>query len=306
MATQYSGTSQVDDSILTLMDQAFLISGGSGDNIIIDQFVDYKRSIGAKSIDLTKYAKLAKVTSALSETVDPDGVQMSDTKVTLTPAEYGNVVTTTKLASIQSGGKADLGASAVVGMNAAESLNALGIVAGEAGTNVRMANSAANEGAIAAGDTVQAGDLAYVYNRLSRANVLPFDGGFYVAIVHPDVADDIALISGWSDVQKYADAFQILKNEVGMYKGFRFIKSTGVTVNADAGASAVDTYHSQFFGRNALGKAVSRDVSQMVTGPFDKLQRFVHLGWYGMVDYSIIDQDAHWLITSSSSYGSNS
>ena len=305
MATQYTGTGQVDDSLVLLMDQSFLIAGGSGDNIVIDQFVDYEESIGAKSIDLTKYAKLSKATSALTETTDPDGVQMSDTKVTLTPEEYGNVVTTTKLGSLQSGGKADLGASAVVGRNAEESQNAIGILAGEAGTNIRLANSAASEAQIVAADVIQPADLAYVYNRLSRSNVVPFDGGNYVALVHPDVADDLVALAGWYDIQKYSDAVEVLNNEIGTYKGFRFVKSSGVTINADAGASNVDTYHSQFFGRNALGKASSYEMTQMITGPFDKLQRFVHLGWYGVFDYAIVDQDAHWIITSASSFGAN-
>ncbi len=303
MADVISTASSFDDSQIALMDQAFIVS--SSDAIVIDQFVDYERSIGAKSIDLTKYPKLSKATSALTDGTDPDAVGMTDSKVTFTPAEHGNVVTTTKLASLQSGGKADLGAARVVGMNMAESLNAIGLQAGEAGSNVRLANSAASEGAIVAGDTVQASDLNYVYNRLARNNIQRFDGDAYVAIVHPDVAEDIKLLSNFEGVQKYADAFTLLRNEIGMYKGFRFVTSTGVSVNSDAGASAVDTYHSQFIGRNALGKAVSYDPELKITGPFDKLGRNVNVGWYAVLDYGIVDQDAHWIITSSSSYGSN-
>ncbi len=293
----------LDDSQIALMDKAFLIE--AGDKIVVDQFVDYKKDINAKSIDITKYAKLAKATTPLTDGTDVTEVAMSDTKVVFTPEEYGNVVTTTKLANLQSGGKADLGAARVVARNMVETLNALGGAAAAASANVRLANGAASEGAIVATDLIQASDLDYVHNRLHRKNIDKFDGELYVALAHPDVIDDVKQQTGFTDVAKYADAMQLLRNEIGVYKGFRWVSTAGMPVNTDAGNLTVDTYDTAFLGRNALGKAVSWVPELKITGPFDKLGRLVNVGWYGVLKYGIVDQDALWIITSASSFGAN-
>lgn len=294
----------LDDSVIALMDQAFLLE--SADNIVIDQFVDYKKDIGAKSIDLPKFAKLDKVESALTDGTEATAVAQSDTKVTLTPAEYGNVVTNTRLANLQTGGKADLAAAKNIAINMVESSNRLGCLAAQASTNILIANSVALEASLVATDVIQATDLDYVHNRLYRKNIAMFPGEAYVAIAHPDVISSIKTLSGFEDVMKYANPQMMLKNEIGMYKGFRWVSTNGVKVNADAGSGTVDTYDTIYLGRNALGKAVSF-VTDMVYAPArDNLNRLINIGWYGVFQYGIIDQDALWITISGSPYGDNS
>jgi len=303
MVDVISTASVFDDSLILLMDQAFIVE--AKDAIVIDQLIDYERQIGAKSIDLTKFAKLDRATTPLTDGTDPDRVAMSDTKVTLTPAEYGQAVGRTLLASLQTGGKADLGTARVVAQNMAETLNAVGLIAGEAGTNIRLANGAGSEGAIVAGDVIQLADLNYIHNRLARGNIMKFEGDMYMAVCHPDVASDIKQSADFVAVHKYADTVKLIKNEIGSYAGFRWVVSSGCSVNADAGAGAVDTYHTQFFGQNSMGRAVSKDPTMVISGPFDTLGRILNVGWLGVVQYKIIDQDAHWIITSASSFGTN-
>jgi len=303
MANIITTASLLDDSVITLMDQAFLLA--AQDNIVIDQFVDLKRDINAKTIEISKYPKLAKKTTPLTDGVDVESVGMSDTKIPFTPAEYGNVVTTTKLANLQTGGKADLATARVVAMNMVETLNRLGCMGLQASTNIRLANSAASEAAIVAADVIKDADLEYVFNRLHRKNIPKFDGELYVALGHPDVIDDIKKLSGWTDVSKYANAMAILRHELGTYKGFRWVATAGMEPNADAGAEAVDTYDTAFLGKNALGKAVSLEPGLTITGPFDKLGRMMNIGWYGVLKYGLVDQDSLWVIKSASSYGEN-
>lgn len=303
MADVVSTAAYFDDSQIALLDAAFLIA--ASDAIVIDQVIDYKRDIKAKSIGLNVFPKIAKATTPLTDGVDPDRVGVTDTVVTVTPLEYGLAVATTELANLQTGGKADLAVAALVAQNMAETLNAVGIIAGEAGTNIVIANSVATEAQLTATDLIQDTDLKYVHNRLSRANILPFEGDEYIALCHPDVASDIKELDDFVAIHKYAAPMKLIKNEIGSYGGFRWVKSTGVTVNTDAGAGTVDTYHTQFFGRNAMGRGVSKDPTMVISGPFDSLLRILNIGWKSTVAYKIIDQDAHWIITSASSYGSN-
>jgi len=305
MANIITTAALLDDSVITLMDQAFLLA--AKDNIVIDQFVDVKKDINAKSIEIPKYPKLAKSTTPLTDGDDVESVGMSDTKVTFTPAEYGNVVTVTKLANLQTGGKADLATAAVVAMNMVETLNRLGCMALQASTNILLANSAASEEAIVATDVIKDADLEYVYNRLHRQNIPKLEGELYAAIAHPDVIDDLkkSANTAWTDVSKYANALAVLRHEMGIYKGFRWIATAGMEPNEDAGAEAVDTYDTAFLGKNALGKAISLEPGLTITGPFDKLGRMMNIGWYGVLKYGIVDQNSLWIITSASSFGAN-
>ena len=125
-------------------------------------------------------------------------------------------------------------------------------------------------------------------------------------IAHDDVIHDIREQSGansWIDAHKYALPEALLRNEVGMYKGFRVIRDNLSTIVVDEGVANADVYHSYCVGFNALGYAVSHDIEMRATGPFDKLGRFVNLGWYGCLKYQVIEEQALVLLKSCSSVG---
>lgn len=303
--TNMSGTTQVDNSIVLAYDQAFIVAHDQEN--VMDGLVEYRANIGAKSIEFPKYSNLALVTSGLTEDEDVTSEAMSDSQIKLTPEEYGKVVTRTTLASLQSGGKVDVAAATLVGKNMASSRNKLACLALDASTNV-WSGAAGN---VAAGsisgttDIMSGAILNKVYNKLSRASVPGLGGQEYVLVAHDDVITDLRAESAWVDVAKYADAVQVLRNEVGMYKGFRVVKNNHATYADQTGAGTVDEYNSYAIGFNALGLAVSKEPGMVATGPFDKLARFVNLGWYGVFKYGIIDTDACWKIVTSSSVGAN-
>lgn len=303
--TVMTTTSDVDNSLVLAYDQAFIVACGQDANL--DQVVTVRKDIGAKSVEFPKYSRLAVSTTALTEDVDPDSVALVDAQIILTPAEYGKVVTTTKLANLQTGGTADVAAAALVGLNARMTQDALIVAAALAGSNVLTINDTA-AGSIASTEIATRSFVNRFYNKLARANV-PTINGNYVAIMHDDVINDLrndTAAGSWMDISKYADPSQAFANEVGMIAGFRVIRNNNAAlIEADGGASAVDNYVSFFLGANALGKAVSQEVGLKMTGPFDKLSRFVNLGWYGVMQYKIVDVDAIWEGRCASSVGSN-
>jgi len=295
----------VDDSIVLEYDSQFIIA--SEQEKVMDQFVSYKKQIDAKSIDFSKYAQLSLATTPLVEADDPNSEALVDSKITLTPAEYGNVVTTTKLANLQSGGKADLAAARLVGLNAGRTEDKLAILAGEGSAN-ELTPTGGAENTLVAGDVMTVTFLNSLYNKLARSSVQPLSDGMFVAIMHDDVIHDLRNSSGagsWQDIKKHTDPSEILRNEVGQIAGFKIIRDNHISVNTDAGAAAVDTYHTLCMGFNALGKAVSKEVGMVASGPFDKLGRFVNMGHYGVYQYGIVDQDALYMGTTASSVGIN-
>jgi N4-gp56 family major capsid protein len=299
--TNMSTTAEVDNSIIELMDAQYLIAAGQ--DAVMEQFVSVRRDIGAKSIEMPKYSRLALATTSLDQDDDVTSEALADAQIILTPAEYGKVVTTTKLANLQTGGKADLVAARLVGVNQAATLDKLAVLALEASSNSATVDAGA-ESALDATDVMTHTFFDKMYNKLSRASI-PKLNGAYVAVVHEDVAYDLRQSTHWLDVMKYAAPQNILMNEIGMLKGFRVIVNNHCSISDDAGASAVDTYKSIFMGFNALGKAVSKDPAGVITGPFDKLARFVNIGWHGCLQYKIVDQDALWVGISASSVGAN-
>ena len=309
--TNLTGTAQVDDSIILEFDKQFLLSYESMG--IADQFVSYKKQIGAKSISIPRYDHLALATTPLTETDDVVSEALVDSEVTFTPVEYGNVVTTTKLASLQTGGSgsqggtADMAAARVVGINMGRTSNKLALLAADASANVIYANDATSTVTLDAADIMSSTELDEVYNKLARASV-PAIGSEYVALMHDDVIHDLRATSAagtWVDVNKYARPDEVLKNEVGMYKGFRIIRDNLCLLQADGGSGTVDAYTSYFLGLDALGKAASQEPTMIATGPFDKLARFINIGWHGCFQYKILQQDALWTVESASSVGAN-
>lgn len=299
-----SGTAQVDDSIVKAYDQSFLIA--SAQENVMDQLVSYRAGVVGSSVEFPKYARLGLATTPLTETEDVTSEAMVDSKVIITPQEYGNVITTTQLASLQTGGRADVAAASLVGMNVGQTKNKLATLALDASTNVITPGGAAIA-ALVAGDILSGSVLNIAYNKLARSSVQRI-GGEYVLIAHDDVIADLrsdVSAGGWVDVTKYATPETVLRNEVGMFKGFRVVRNNEATITLDAGAGAVDAYNSYVIGFNALGLAESLAPTMTATGPFDKLARFANLGWKGVFNYKIVDTDAVFKIVTASSLGTN-
>lgn len=299
-------TAEVDDSIVTEYDTEFRLAFEEMGSAA--QFSSLRRDIAAKSISLPKYEHLEIDTTPLDEQNDVDSEALVDSAVLVTPKEYGKVITRTSLSSLQTGGMVDRAAARVVGINAGRTMNKLAIEAMDASTNI-IYTSGTDLVSTAANDIMTATFLGKAYNKLSRKSVPTIAGGSYVLLVHDDVAHDLREGSGansFIDAHKYALPEALLKNEIGMYKGFRIVIDNLCTIEADAGVGGtVDVYSSYAIGFNAFGNGESQPVEMRATGPFDKLARFLNLGWYACVEYKIIDNDALWIIKSSSSVGDN-
>ena len=307
----------ITDSAIAMMQKAFFIS--ASDNIVIDQFASYKFQEKAKSVDFVKFSKLGKASSALTDDGgDAANEAVVDAKVTLTPLEYGNVVTVTSLSTLHSGGKIDLAVPKLIGTNLAESVNSLGLARLNASTDSDIndyysaeATSAGTfnttdaDSDLVAGDTINYNMLQQAHNDLISANVQPFAGGYYTLIVHPHVAGDIVKLTEFKDYNKYTSQERLFKNEIGALSGFRIVTSTGAPIGTNTGTSNVDGYHSFAIGQNAFGKAVSLEPELRITGPFDNLGRAYNLGWYGVFQYDVIDGNALVRLNTASSYGAN-
>jgi N4-gp56 family major capsid protein len=303
--TNLTGTAQVDDSIVTIFDKEVWLTVGQ--NNVTDPLIAKKVQIGGKTINMPRYTRSAVATTALTETDDITSTALADTKVTFTPLEYGNAYTITSLASFQTGGLVDSAAAEMIGVNYAETMDALAIAALDASTNAYIIGGTA-AGSVTAGQVASRVFVNYFYNKLARASV-PKINGQYVMMTHDDVLVDLradVTAGSWTDVTKYAAPGTALLNELGMFGGFRVVLNNRSTYADQTGAGTVDLYNSYFLGANGLGKAISKPGEIVLSGPFDKLNRFYNIGWYEVSVTQILDQTAVWVGQCASSVGANS
>jgi len=291
-----TGTAELDNSAVEEFDAQFILAQAAMG--VADQFASYKKDIGAKSISLPKYDQMPLNTTPLNEREDPDSTAMSDSEVIFTPVEYGDVITSTSLSNLQSGGKTNIAAARIVGINSGRVHNKLALQALDSSSRILFAGDATGLGDMDAADEVDALLLEKAYSALAdRSSIgLPQANGEFVCIMHDNVIASLrsgTAAGSWQDTHKYAAPSEVLRNEVGMFKGFRIIRDNLSTVVA-AGAlgDGSDAYNSYFMGYNAFGKVESQTRTQVISGPFDKLQRFLNIGWKSTTKYGIVEQDS--------------
>lgn len=277
--------------------------------LVADQ-VATQRGFGAfKSFYFAKYANLS-LPSALADGEDPTSTALADSSAYVTPAEEGDVVTLAKLADIQSGFNANKAALKLVArsMGGTKDKRAMTTLEG-ASTNSIFPNGQTAVGNLTENDVLDRLFAGKLYNKLARANVPGIGGTSYIGLAHDDNLHDLrqdTANGGWVNVKEYADPQSVLMNEVGMFEGIRWLRTGNGTVSDGGGAGSVDSYKVLVVGDNALGYAASEEPHLVISGPFDKLQRHLNIGWFGIFGYTLID-DANMVIGNcASSVGANS
>lgn len=143
-------------------------------------------------------------------------------------------------------------------------------------------------------------------NLKKGAKMLKYQGKYYVAVVHPDVAEDISRDQAWIDARIYTDAEDILAGEIGRMHGIRFIESNLAPVIKSEGQSYA-TYKTMVFAKDAFG-VIDAEGGGMETiiktkgeigGP---LEQFGTVGVKGEVAAKILYQERMCTIWSGSSY----
>lgn len=263
----------LSDSVVDLMNQAVIVSGNSYNKV--DAYATIRQDDMASSIAFTVFSRMAAATTPLTDGTEASSTTMTDTKVQLTMDEYGSVITSTSLANIATAGKADLASAELVGVNLGETTDKLGLGVLEAGTSTTAAATL---------NTLASGDLRSAYTKLANNGIAKFEDGRYVAFVNPSQVADIK--GDYITIAQNTDIGQATSGIVGALEGFTIVEDSNVT----AGTVVC-------FGRNALGKAVAQAPSLVVKEGSDNLGRTVNIGWYGVMKYGVIDQNALEVIT---------
>jgi N4-gp56 family major capsid protein len=162
---------------------------------------------------------------------------------------------------------------------------------------------------ITSDDIITAEYLRKAYVKLERANVPKFDGGFYIAVLHPDVIYDLKSegygtpnnVGTWRAPREYCDPEELYNGEIGSFEGFRIISSSNARIQESAGGDGCDVYTSYFLGYQAVAYAEGQKPGLRLTGPMDNLGRTLNIGWYGLFGFGELRPDALHKVFSASS-----
>lgn len=211
-------------------------------NLVYDQF-GTKYPIpknGGKTIEMRRYSPLKKALKPLTEGVTPAGNKLNVTALTATVEQYGdyielsdmlemtaidnNVVVSLDLLSSQAGRTLDTITREIVCAGTNKSF-APAINADGSTTEIRLRED------VTTACRLTPAEIRKGVAKLKRHNTNPIDG-YFVAIIHPDVACDIMGDDEWVDAHKYTTPENIYEGELGRIAKCRFVESTEAKIIA--------------------------------------------------------------------------
>ena len=243
------------------------------------------KQAGTSTVKWRRIEQLAPSTSALSELTGAlafmggrSSATPTFTDVLATLSKYGQFYIVNEEVDLYNPNGTTNELIGTLGESAGRSLNELMRNVSEGSLTQVFANNVASLAAVVS--KVATGDLNYTVNQLARQVAQPFTGltpgdtsqatvpilPSFWGFCHPDVAADIAGLTGFTGVQAYSAQTQIMTGEFGYYSlagyGIRFIQSTDASVTAGGGGSSTtvrntagsaDAYAIPIYGQNCLG-----------------------------------------------------
>lgn len=169
--------------------------------------------------------------AAITEGTNPTAIQWGATAYSSGPAQYGILVQTTDLLVRNS-------AIEVIDEATRQVRNALARLVDttlqnvvNAGTNgVIYAGGKTSRSTLAANDTAVQSDLQRGTTWMRAANaagVTPFEGDYYVAIIHPNTMGDLmnnTASGSWADMARYSDVEGVKGGKMGSFRGLRYME----------------------------------------------------------------------------------
>lgn len=240
-----------------------------------------------KQVIFNRFSPLALATSSLNEGTNPTSVDLVDTQVTATLAEYGNSVTVTRLLGTVDIDDRDKEKIDVVAQNMGETLDALVRNALHAGATVLNAPSAG---------TITANLIAQTVAVLKENKALMYPGTFgWIGKIQPQSEYDLIVTTTWQNAAAYSNVQALYAGEIGALYGVRFL----VTNQGYTTAGSTKTYDNYIHGRESFGvydNALDPPKLYIVTGADsgNVAERFHVISWAGQFVATVLN--ANWVI----------
>ena len=275
-----------------------------------------RQAMPGSSVALQIYQDLAKVTSTLSEQVDPDSVALGTPTIkTITLNEYGNAALVTRKLQLLSLADVDPAIANIIAFNMADSIDDVAQEVLRGGDNVLRGSAtaggarAASTGAITNAHVIRAADVRVAIAKLRANKAVPRKGSMFWCGIHPEVSHDLRAETGagsWRLPHEYQTNENIWAGEIGSFEGAYFVESPRLytALDGSGGTAANRVYRTFIAGQQALAEAVAEE-PHVVVGPVtDKLMRHRPIGWYGVLGFGRYREEALYRLETGSSIAS--
>jgi len=226
-----------------------------------------QQAMPGSSVVFSIYSDLAQATSTLTESSDVSSIALGNpSQVTVTLAEYGSAVSTTKKLNLTSFNDVDSALADIIAYNAADSIdNVVGQVLC-AGTQVVYSNGPSgttptSSATVLPVDTITTADIRNAVVTLRTNKALPRIGELYAAYLHPRQSADLRAESGtggFQELTKYVERTPFTAGAVGVLEG-AFVVETPRVLNGLNLAAGIGTTVS------VTNKALTSNVATLTT-----------------------------------------
>jgi len=286
--------------------------------LVLEKF-GQANSLPANSTKVTKfrrYTALSNTPVALTEGVTPAGQTLSHTDITATLSQFGDKITITDVIMDTHEDDVLKEATNLLGEQAAQMIEKMRFGIIKAGSNLIYANGTART------DVNTPVTLALqrkAVRTLKRQNARPITSvvrstpnygteavapGF-VALIHPDCANDVRNMAGFTPAEKYG-SMTPWENELGKCEDVRYVESTIFEPWSNAGGDKLtmlstggtkaDVYPIIYLGRDAYGIVALKgmfSITPMVVNAkpsdSDPLAQRGHCGWKAMTTCVVLN-----------------
>lgn len=220
-----------------------------------NQFAKSQPMTHGNTAEWRKFKTFAPAVEPMQEGVIPAGKTLGMETVTAELSQHGDYVPVSDVLELEAFDDVIFGATEEMGAAGGETDDILTRNAVIGGTSVAFAPL--SSGTIPTSRSALDGTSRLTPAMVNKAVTFlkkmkaPKINGYYVAIIHPSVAEDLRETDEWKEYHKYNSVNQIFKGEIGELHGCKFIESNTAKVwAADKGA----VYATMFFGKDAFGK----------------------------------------------------
>lgn len=244
---------------------------------------------------VTRFEKLTVPSSALGEgTVPTTPAALTINTVTATVDQWGDFIRISDLAELTFFHPVVEESLYLLGLQAAETIHGQIQDVLDAGTTVQYASGVSARTDIGAAHKITTAEVIKAVKTL-RGNSGRTFGGYYIAVVHPNVEADLLRDSTFVEATRYAAAERLYKGEISRYYGCVFVRAESI----DTYSSTVTVYPTFFIAQYSYAITHLEDLRVFhhapgSAGTSDPLNQLRTLGWKCSFKSAILNNN--WLV----------
>lgn len=291
--------------------------------LVIEKFGQAKAlpANNSKTIKFRRYNALPNTPATITEGVTPAASSLTQTDITVTLSQYGDRITVTDVIEDTHEDPVLQEATEILGEQAAQMIEKVRFGTLKAGTNVMYANGTARN---QVNTVLTLQTLRRAVRTLKRQNARQITSvvrstpafntdaiaAAFIALVHPDCAQDIRSLASFTPAERYGSVTP-WDNELGKCEEVRFVESTIFEPFQDAGGAKgttlsttgvnSDVYPILLVGKDAYGivalkgaYAITPMVVNAKPSDSDPMAQRSHVSWKSMQG-AVILNDA-WML----------